>query len=66
MAKHFDFPPLLMSACQAAHYLGVSETKLRDLPVQRKKHGGNKPYHRADLDAYANNLPYEGETTLEW
>lgn len=65
MAKHFDFAPLLMSARQAAHYLGVSESKLLSLNIKRIVHGGNKQYHRSDLDGYANDLPYEGESDGE-
>lgn len=60
MALHRDFPPRLMPAPQAAHYLGCSVTKLRDLPITRRELGGKRVYDKADLDAYADSLPYEG------
>lgn len=63
-ARGFDFAPRLMPAPRAAWYLGVSETKLRDLPIPRRELGGKRVYHRADLDAYADSLPIEGETEV--
>ena len=61
MAHHFDFAPRLMPAVQAAHFLGVSESKLRTLPIPRRVHGGKRAYHINDLIAYADALPIEGE-----
>ena len=55
----FLFAPRLMQAKAAAHYLGVSPSKLRALDLPCKRDGGNKLYDRADLDAYADGLPYE-------
>lgn len=49
-----------MQAKAAAHYLGVSPSKLRGLDLPCKVDGGNKLYDRADLDAYADALPYDG------
>lgn len=49
-----------MQAKAAAHYLGVSPSKLRALDLPCKVSGGNKLYDRADLDAYADSLPYDG------
>ncbi|MBY6163260.1 helix-turn-helix domain-containing protein [Mameliella alba] len=61
MALHFDFPPRLMPGPQAAHYLGVSESKLRTLPIPRRELDGKRLYHINDLVAYADGLPIEGE-----
>ncbi len=58
MTHHF--PPRLMQAKAAAHYLGISPSKLRTLDLPCKRDGGNKLYDIADLDAYADNLPYDG------
>jgi hypothetical protein len=55
-----DFAPRLMPAPQAAHYLGVSVSTLRGLGLPRRRLGGKRVYDRADLDAYADALPYEG------
>lgn len=54
----YQFPPRLMQAKAAAHYLGVSASKLRELDLPCRVDGGNKLYDRADLDAYADALPY--------
>lgn len=58
---HFDFPPRLMPGPQAAHYLGVSESKLRTLPIQRRVLDGKRLYHINDLIAFADCLNIEGE-----
>lgn len=55
----YQFPPRLMKAKAAAHYLGLSETKLRALNLPCKRDGGNVVYDKADLDHYADQLPYE-------
>lgn len=55
----FQFPPRLMQAKAAAHYLGVSPSKLRTLELPCRIDGGNKLYDRTDLDAYADKLPYD-------
>ena len=62
MPAHRDFPPRLMPSPQAAHYLGVSESTLRTLEIIRRKLGRKRVYDKADLDAYADSLPYEEET----
>ena len=62
MGLTFDFAPRLLPAPQAAHYLGVSERKLADLKLPRKKLDGKLVYDRIELDAYANNLATEGES----
>lgn len=54
--------PRLMPAPLAASYLGISETKLRSLAIPRKALDGKRVYEKADLDDYADRLPYEGET----
>lgn len=56
-----DFAPRLMPAPQAAHYIGVSQSKLRTLGLPRRELDGKRVYDKADLDAYADNLPYEGQ-----
>ncbi|MEY1555290.1 helix-turn-helix domain-containing protein [Yoonia sp. R2331] len=61
-ARHqFSFIPRLMQASAAAAYIGMSESKLREKKIPRKKDGGNWVYEKADLDAYADSLRYEGE-----
>jgi hypothetical protein len=49
-----------MNADQAAHYIGLSPSKMRTKDIPCKVDGGNKLYERADLDAYVDGLPYEG------
>lgn len=52
--------PRLMGESAAAAYLGVSATTLRALGLPRKKCGERRfLYDRFDLDAYADDLPYE-------
>ncbi len=57
---HF-FPPRLLPAPSAAHYLGVGETKLRDLGIPRTMLGAKRLYDRLALDAFVDSLPVEGE-----
>lgn len=54
-----NFPPRLMPSPQAAHYLGMSESMLRTLDLPRREMGAKRVYDKADLDAYADSLPYE-------
>jgi hypothetical protein len=54
--------PRLYRAAAAAAYLGISEGTLRTLPIPRKELGIMRFYDRADLDAFADSLRYEGET----
>ncbi|MBL3571358.1 hypothetical protein BV509_20420 [Rhodovulum sulfidophilum] len=56
------FAPRLMPAGQAAHYLGVSVSKLRTLPITSKQLDGKRVWDLRDLDAYADNLPTHGES----
>ena len=56
-----NFAPRLMPAPIAARYIGVSETTLRGLGLPRRVLGGKRLYDQADLDAYADALPYEGQ-----
>ncbi|WP_258223581.1 helix-turn-helix domain-containing protein [Rhodobacter aestuarii] len=51
-----------MPAPEAAHYLGVSESMLRQLDLPRRMLGAKRLYDRFDLDAYASSLPIEGES----
>ena len=55
------FVPRLLPTPLAAAYLGMGETKLRTLNIPRKVMDGKRVYERADLDAYADGLTYEGE-----
>lgn len=59
MSAARDFPPRLMPAPQAAHYLGVSPSTLRMLGIPRRHLGSKRVYDKADLDAYADSLPYD-------
>lgn len=61
MKLDLTFSPRLMKTSQAAQYIGVSATKLRELPIPAKRDGGNILYDRIDLDAHADNLPYDGQ-----
>lgn len=61
MPATLEFAPRLMVAAQAAHYLGVSVSKLLTLGIPRRQLGSKRLYDRLDLDAYASDLPYEGE-----
>lgn len=61
----YHFPPRLMQAKAAAHYLGVSPSKLRTLDLPCKRDGGNVLYDRADLDAWADTLPYDASENGE-
>lgn len=54
-----------MTASQAAHYLGVSVSKLRTLAIPRRICGAKRLYERRDLDEYADSLPYEGSVSTE-
>lgn len=61
MPANCDFPPRLMPAPVAAHYIGVSESTLRTLGLPRRQLGAKRVYDKADLDAYADSLPYDGQ-----
>lgn len=52
--------PRLYRPAAAAAYLGISEGTLRTLPIPRKELGVMRFYDRADLDAFADSLRYEG------
>jgi hypothetical protein len=66
MARHeLSYAPRLLSANEAAAYLGLSATTLRELPIPRKVLGRRKLWDRMDLDAYANELPYDGTDASE-
>ncbi|KPQ06158.1 MAG: Helix-turn-helix domain [Rhodobacteraceae bacterium HLUCCA12] len=53
------FTPRLLPAPEAAAYLGVSTSTLRNLPIPRRILGAKRLYDRIDLDAYASDLPTE-------
>jgi len=58
MCKTLEFVPRLLPADQAAHYLGVSKSKLLMLSLPRKELGSKRLYDRQDLDDFAASLPY--------
>lgn len=58
MGKTLEFVPRLLPVDQAAHYLGVSKSKLLTLSLPRKELGSKRLYDRQDLDEFAANLPY--------
>lgn len=60
MSLSFDFTPRLLPAPQAAHYLGMSQSKLRTLDIPRRMNDGKRVYHINDLIAFADSLPMEG------
>jgi hypothetical protein len=60
MSKNFAFAPRLMQEPAAAHYIGVSPSKLRSLGIRRKTSDANRLYDIRDLDAWADALEYEG------
>ncbi len=61
MGRHEPhFAPRLFDSHEAAHYLGISPSKLRTLSLPRKVANGKRLYERSDLDEYADSLPYEG------
>ena len=55
----YDFAPRLLPAPQAAHYIGVPVSTLRNLPIRRRELRGKRVYDRLDLDEYVSSLPYE-------
>ena len=62
MSRHEPhFTPRLLPAPEAAHYLGISASTLRTLNLPRRMLGAKRLYDRFDLDAYASNLPTEGQ-----
>ena len=62
MTRSLHFTPRLLPAPAAAHYIGVSESKLRDLPIPRKILDGKRVYDRLELDAFADSLTTEGDS----
>lgn len=62
---NYSFTPALFSPRAAAAYLGISESTLRKLDLPRLKIGARVLLRKADLDAFADSVPYEGETAEE-
>ncbi len=57
-----SYQPALLGEKAAAFFLGgISETKLRELGISRRKLGRRRLYDRRDLEAYVESLPYEDE-----
>ena len=65
MSQNYGYPPRLMQAREAARYLGLSESKFRSLGLDRKLSGGNRLYDIRDLDAHADRLDYEGNSSCD-
>lgn len=68
MTHHLRAPeamPRWLGASDAARYLGMSPSTLRKLDLPRKRVGALALYERADLDAFADSVPYEGEAAEE-
>lgn len=61
MPVALTFPPRLLPAPAAAHYLGVSESTLRTFKIPRRELGAKRLYDRIDLDAFADSLATEGQ-----
>lgn len=61
MTATLDYAPRLMPAPMAARYIGVSVSTLYKLDLPRKELRGKRVYDKADLDEYADSLPYEGQ-----
>ncbi|MCW1932653.1 helix-turn-helix domain-containing protein [Pararhodobacter zhoushanensis] len=55
------FAPRLLPVAEAAAYLGISPSKLRELQIPRRMLGGKRVFDRMDLDRFASDLPYEGD-----
>jgi hypothetical protein len=55
-------PRRLLGERAAAEYLGVSPTTLRGLGLPRRMLGARRLYDVADLEAFADALPYEGDS----
>lgn len=53
------YAPRLLGEAEAALYLGISKGTLRKMDVPRKVLGSRRLYDRLDLDACADDLPYE-------
>ncbi len=60
-AYQFSHPALLSEKAAAFFLGGISETKLRELGLPRRKLGRRRLYDRRDLEAYVDSLPYDGE-----
>lgn len=58
-----SYPPRLLSASQAARYIGISESTLRTLGLPRRMLGTRRLYDRYDLEAFADGLEVEPGTT---
>lgn len=63
MGSPLVFTPRLMREPSAAAYIGVSPSYLRTLDIPRKQMADRMfAYEKADLDAWADALPYEGQS----
>ncbi|WP_085785956.1 helix-turn-helix domain-containing protein [Ketogulonicigenium robustum] len=57
------YPPRLLGASEAARYLGVSISTLSDMGLPRRMIGTRRLYDRSDLDALADTLPTDKDTS---
>jgi hypothetical protein len=62
LAPQTRAPVRLLGERAAAEYLGISPTNLRGLGLPRRVLGARRLYDVADLEAFADALPYEGES----
>jgi len=60
MTAPVALPRRLLGEREAAAYLGVSPGTLRKLGLPRRMLGARRLYDVADLDGFADALPYEG------
>ena len=61
MTARLAIQPALLGEKDAAAFLGIKETKLRELGLPRRKLGRRRLYDRRDLEAYVDSLPYDDE-----
>lgn len=59
MSLSISYPPRLLTSPNAARYLGISESTLRGLNLPRRNIGAKRLHDKADLDAFADALPYD-------
>jgi hypothetical protein len=57
MTTTLTYAPRLLTAPEAAQYLGVSQTTLRSLAIPRCHLLSKRLYDRIKLDDFASNLP---------
>lgn len=66
MGVTLNFPPRLMQATAAAHYLGMSKSKFLTLGITPRAAGGLRLYDIHDLDRYADALAETDSQDGKW